>query len=116
MSASRFGYCERPSAPYGMSPNNPIVYLSGPRPWPGEAGPDAAPAEVAVATAAAPTAAAATNAVRRRRSPGMRKVMSRLPFVVSRSLRLPGLPRSVAHTCGQRSNGPEAVPLKGDDE
>jgi hypothetical protein len=39
MSVSRFGYCERPSVLYGMSPKSPIVYVAGPFPWPGDVGP-----------------------------------------------------------------------------
>src|SRR5262245_28627286 len=31
MSASRLGYCARPSALYGISPKSPIVYFSPPR-------------------------------------------------------------------------------------
>src|SRR6266498_3136040 len=100
-----------------MSPNRPIVYLSGPRPGPGEAGPapDAAPAGRTVAAAAVVTAATATSAVVRRRPPSVRKVMPRLPWS------FPGLRgcralRSVSHTCVHRSNRLEAVPLKGGDE
>src|ERR1051325_4834537 len=88
-----------------MSPNSPIMYVSGPRPCPGEAG----PAPCAIVAATAVSAAAVPSTAR------MRSVNCPPLVVVAASL--PVLPRAVGYEFGtsgcKRGDrlGCEPVPL-----